>query len=249
MEHCSLNYFNYHSLLFNLLVIDSGVLLLKVFLSYLFFHIWFHCFLSFFPWCWADLTVLISVSECLDESDILIGISSNWKIVYSNMSKDTISINDVSGSQSDTSIFAFFNKASILFGNLMRKIRHHRKLHWLESTLLSFLDSKLFVGEVWINWSKNDLAIFSFKLFAFVRELDDLGWADKSEIEWVPNKDNIFALEHIETDFLEFTIPISHSFELWCWFLDLSKHLFWWLLFLFHLLKNFFVFFKIINMI
>jgi hypothetical protein len=45
------------------------------------FRIRNHGFLSGLPVGWADFSVLISVLEGLDESQILIGISSDWQVI------------------------------------------------------------------------------------------------------------------------------------------------------------------------
>ena len=55
--------------------------------------------LSWLPLGWADLTVLIDVLEGLNESENLLNVSSDWKVVVGSVSQDTLSVNDESGSK------------------------------------------------------------------------------------------------------------------------------------------------------
>ena len=60
--------------------------------------------LSWLPLGWANLSVLISKLEGLDQSEDLLYVSSDWKIIVGGVSKDSISVNDESSSKKVSTI-------------------------------------------------------------------------------------------------------------------------------------------------
>ena len=62
-----------------------------------------------------------------------------------------------------------------------------------------------------------------FKFYDLVRKLNDFSWADESEIKRVEEKENVFSLELLKRDLLEFLVPVGHSLEGWSWFPDAAN--------------------------
>lgn len=48
------------------------------------------------------------------------------------------------------------------------------------------------MGEVWVNWGRNDLAADFPELFGSVAERNDLSWTHKGEVQGIEEKHNIF---------------------------------------------------------
>ena len=208
-----------------------SVLLLPVLVGLCAVWVGVHGGSSWLPVSWADLSILIGVLEGGDKSDELVGASSDWKVADGGVSKDTLVINNVGGSESDTGIWAILDEAAVILGNLVGLISEHWDLHLTEATLLPVLLGPLLVAEVGVGGAGNDLAVELVELGLLVRELDDLSWAHESEIEWVEEKDDVFTLELLEADLLEFLVPPSLTLECWCWLshtsdLSLALHFF-----------------------
>lgn len=59
----------------------------------------------------------------------------------------------------------------------------------------------------------NDCTVYIVKLVGFVTEGDNLCGAYKCEIEWIKEKDQVFALEISKADLLELSIDNSSALE------------------------------------
>ena len=95
-------------------ILSLSMFLLPEFIKLFRFMIWNHSGFSWLPRGWANFSELIGVFESLNHSDEFISISSDWEIIDRHMSQNSISINDVSGSESNTGITSVFNEASII---------------------------------------------------------------------------------------------------------------------------------------
>jgi hypothetical protein len=179
-----------------------------------------HGGLSFLPVSWANLSEFVGVLESGNKSDELVGVSSNWKVTDGGVSKNSLLINDVCGSESNTSITTILDEASVILGDLLGKIGEHWDFHVSESSLLSVFFGPLLVGEVRVDGARDNLAVEFVEFGLLVRELNDLSWADEGEVEWVEEKDDVFALELLETDLLELLVPPGHTLKGWCWLSD-----------------------------
>ena len=143
------------------------------------------------------------------------------------MTKNSRFINNISSSESNTSIFTILNQAPIIFRNLMSQIRKHRDVHGTKSSLFTILESVFFMWEMRIDRACDNLTSNFFESFSIVWELADFSWADKSKIKRIEKKDYVFSFELIQRNFLEFSLPISLSFESWGLFTNFSDlHLF-----------------------
>ena len=87
-------------------IIDVRISLsFEVVFGELFIVAWLHGLVTLLlPGGWANLTVLVSVFEGLNESDVLIDISSDWEIILSDVSEDALVIDDVGGTKRHTCI-------------------------------------------------------------------------------------------------------------------------------------------------
>ena len=135
------------------------VLSFPILLGLLWVWVSMHSCGSWFPICWANLTIFISVLESRYKSEDLVSWSTDWKITNSGMSQYTISINNVSGSESNSSIRSVFDEAPVISWNLLGNISKHWNCHWTESTLLSIFLSPFFVWKVGISGCSNYLAV------------------------------------------------------------------------------------------
>ena len=185
------------------------MLLLPVLVGLCALWIGVHSGSSWLPVSWADLSVLIGVFEGSNKSDELLGASSDWEVTDGGVSKDTLVVDDVSGSESNTGIWAILNEASVILGNLVGLISEHWDVHLTEASLLPVLLGPLLVAEVRVGRASNDLAVELVELSLLVRELDDLSWAYESEIFWVPKKQYFFVILSCFFEYVDF-VSIAH---------------------------------------
>jgi len=109
--------------------------------------IWLHCCLSWFPLCWADLTVLVRVLECLDKSEDLLDVSTDWKIAVAGVAEHTLSINDESCSNmlnnnlpaSNSGVSSSGDESSIDSGNGLGEVRKDWNSEIAKSSFVSRL--------------------------------------------------------------------------------------------------------------
>lgn len=112
----------------------------------------------------ANLSVLISILEGLQESKGLIDISSNIGIIDSHMSEGLFLINEESTSEGDSlqSVAFSINKDSVVFGDNLGDVSQERDRQRSEASLFSRLKSKFSVGEVRVYGNSNNLAVYIF---------------------------------------------------------------------------------------
>ena len=95
----------------------------------------------------AHLTVLVRELECLDEAEGLFGVAADGQVTDRDMAHDLVGVDDVSGAESDTGIFAFFDEGTIVLGDRLVEISKHRDFHFTETTLVSGLLGVFFMDE------------------------------------------------------------------------------------------------------
>mmetsp|Transcript_11330 Transcript_11330/g.12947 ORF Transcript_11330/g.12947 Transcript_11330/m.12947 type:complete len:217 (+) Transcript_11330:111-761(+) len=174
--------------------------------------------LSFLPVGWANFTVFISELESFNESQNFINVSTDWSVVDGHVSKDTLLVNDVGSSESDTFLL---NKAAISCGDLKSSISEKWDLHVTETTFRSWLLAVFHMREDGVSGSTDDLAAKLLEFFGLVGEGDDFSWANESEVEWVPEEDDVLSLVVLEGNVLD-TIVVGLAFEVWSSLEDLS---------------------------
>ena len=50
----------------------------------------------------------------MDQSDVFVGVSSDWEIIDGLVSQDSVSIDNVSGSEGNTSVVTVFDEGSVV---------------------------------------------------------------------------------------------------------------------------------------
>jgi len=152
-----------------------------------------HRWLAGLPSGWADFTVLISVLEGLHHAEDLVDVSSNGEIVHAHLTENTLLVDDVGSSESDTLIVRVVQKAAIVAGDALGQIRDHRDGHGSKTTLLTGLHGVLSVGELGVDGATDQLAANSLELGSLVTELADLRRAHEREVKRPEEKDDILA--------------------------------------------------------
>ena len=141
----------------------------------------------------ADLTVLISVLEGLHHAEDLVDVSSDGEIVHAHLTENTLLVDDVGSSESDTLIVRVVQKAAIIAGDALGQIGDHREGHGSKTTLLTRLHCVLSMGELGVDGATDELAANSLELSSLVAELADLRGAHESEVKGPEEKDDILA--------------------------------------------------------
>ena len=141
----------------------------------------------------AHLTVLISVLEGLDHAQHFVDVAADGEIVDAELTEDTLFVDDVSGTESDTSITGGLEKAAVIAGDGLLDISDHREVHGAKATLLSWLHGILSVGELRVDGAADQLAVDSLELSRLVTELANLSRADEGEIKRPEEKHDIFT--------------------------------------------------------
>ena len=139
------------------------------------------------------------------------------------MSHDTLVVDDVGGAEGASTV----GEAAVVGGNFVSQVREHWQGHWVETALLSVLLGPLLVGMHRVDGTSEDDAVHGVEFGLGIGELNDLGRAHEGEVEWVPHKHEVLALEVRELHLLERAVWVVHfGLEVWCWVLH-SAHLSW----------------------
>ena len=142
-----------------------------------------HSSLTGLPLSGADLTGLIGVLEGFDETEDFIDVSADGQVVDGELTEDALSIDDESGSVSNTGIFAVLNKDTVVTGDALGQVGDHGDVHGAETTLLSVLLGVFHMSELGIDGAANQLGTDGVELSSSVVELADLSGANESEVE------------------------------------------------------------------
>lgn len=141
----------------------------------------------------ADFAVLVRVLEGLDEAEGFLDITADGEVTDRDVSHDTFVINDVGGTEGDTSIITVLNEAAVLLGDLLGNISDHGDVHLAETTLLAVLLGVLHVSELGVDGGTDDLSTNLSESLGSVRVLNDLSGAHESEVEGPEEQDDILA--------------------------------------------------------
>ena len=185
-----------------------------------------HCFCSRLPVGRADLSMEVNILESFDQSQVLVGVSTDWEIVDWWMLDDTVSVNDVGGSECNSWLFSVFAKTSIGFWDGFVQIWDQRNTHLSKASLLSWLQTVLHMRELWVDWTGQDLTSDFFEFFSLVAEGNDFCWADEGKIKWVKEEKNILSLVVLNVDMAEFWVKPCFGVEVWGGFSDQWHNIF-----------------------
>ena len=141
----------------------------------------------------ADFAVLVRVLEGLDEAEGFLDITADGEVTDRDVSHDTLVINDVGGTEGDTSIITVLNEAAVLLGDLLGNIGDHGNIHLAETTLLAVLLGVLHVSELGVDGCTDDLSTNLSESLGSIRVLDDLSGAHESEVKGPEEQDDILA--------------------------------------------------------
>lgn len=138
------------------------------------------------------------------------------------MSHDALVINDVGGAEGTSTV----GEASVVGGDFVSQVREHGESHWVETALLSLLLGPLLVGMHGVNGASENDTVHGIEFWLGIGELDDLSWAHEGEVEWVPHKHEVLALEVGELDLLELATVwvVNFSLKFRCWVLHSAHH-------------------------
>lgn len=186
---------------------DLSVFSLPVLLGLLAVRVSVHGLGARSPLSRTDFSELVSVLECLDQSQDLINVPAHRQVTDGDVSQDTVSINDVSGSVGNSLIFSMVDQAPVSLRYFPCHVSNEGNVHLAETALLPVLLSVLHVGELGVSGSSNHLAVDGSELLGSVRELDDLGRAHKGEVEGVEEEHHVLAFVVAELDLLEAIEP------------------------------------------
>jgi hypothetical protein len=142
-----------------------------------------HSSLTGLPSGRADFTMFVSVLEGLDESEDFINVTADGEIGDAHVSEDTLVVNDVSSSKSDSLVTSRLDKSTVGFGDRFGKIRDHRDLHFAETSFSAGLLGVFGMSEMRINGASNNLSVDLFEFGRGIGELANLSWANKGEVE------------------------------------------------------------------
>ena len=104
-----------------------------------------HALLARGPFAWANFSVLLVVLEGLNKSEDLINVSTYGQVVVLHVSKDTLAIDDESGSKVESIISG---EATIVATELLGQVSEHGDLHTTKTTLITWLVGELHMSEV-----------------------------------------------------------------------------------------------------
>ena len=156
-----------------------------------------HSCLAGLPAGGAHLAVLVRVLEGLHEAEHLVDVAANGQVVDRELAEDALAIDDVGGTEGDTLIVRVVEKASVVAGDALGKIRDHGEVHGTETALVSGLHRVLAVGELRVDGAANELAADGLEVGSAVAELADLSGAHEGEVKWPEEEDNILACEKV----------------------------------------------------
>merc|ERR1712198_244252 len=184
-------------------------------------RIWNHCWFTWLPASWTHLSMFVRKLESLKESECFIHISSNRKIINSDLSQLALSINDEQTTESQALVF-LENSISLAYGHVL--VSKEGNLHVSQASFLAASLAPSKVRKVRVGGGCDDSTVVGLKLSSSVIERDDLGGADKGEVKGVEEENDILAFVAIKTDFFELSVDNSSSLELWCSHLWLKCH-------------------------
>lgn len=173
-----------------------------------------HGLLSRLPVSRAHFSVDVGVLEGLHQSQVLIRVSSDGQVVDGHMSHNSLGVNDVGGSESNTGIITFLDEASVIGGDLLGHVREQGDVQTSKTSFLSRLEGVLHVGEFGVDGAGQNLNTDFSEFLSLVAEGDDFSGAHKGEVQGVEEEHNVLAGIVGKLDVDEVSIVPSGGLEL-----------------------------------
>jgi hypothetical protein len=149
----------------------------------------------------AHLAVLVGELEGLDETESLLDVAADGKIVDGDLAEDTLGVDDEETAESDTLVL---DQDTVVTGDLGGLVGDEGELQvGTETTLLAGLLNPGKMSEVGVGGDTEDGGVDLLEAVEGVVVLDDLGRADKGEVHGVEEEDDPLSLKVRELDVLE----------------------------------------------
>jgi len=149
---------------------------------------------SRFPPSRADFSMLVGVLECLDQPEGFVDRPTNRQIVHRNLSQYPLSIDD---EKTPERVAGVFEEDSVVLGDLVRQVGEKWDIERPEAAILARSLDPSQMSELRVDRHAHHLGVDSTELFGAVAESNDLRRADESEVQWIKEEDEIFALVHL----------------------------------------------------
>jgi len=188
------------------------VLLLEVFKFLI--RVWDDGISARFPPGRADLSMLVSVLECLDKAQSFIHGSSHWQVVHGDLPEGALVIDDEQASQGVTVLLQI---DSIVLGDGVGEVRQERNIQLAQSSLCSWGGHPGQVCEVGVHGARHNFCSNFSKLLNPVVECKNFSGADECEIERVEEEHEIFAQVIAELQLGELSVENCCPREWWRW--------------------------------
>jgi len=141
--------------------------------------------------------VLVNKFKSLDQPQSLVNRPTNGQIVDSDLPDVVLVVNDEQAPVGDAGIG---NHDSVSLADGVVDVGDQRDLHLAQTALLPVLLGPSQMGKLRVGGAAHDVATQVLELFDAVGEGDDLGRADKGEVEGVEEQDGVlaFVIGHFE---------------------------------------------------
>ncbi len=168
---------------------------------------------SLLPFGWADLTVLVCVLEGLDESQDLLDVAADGKVVEAHVSQDALGVNDEGGTESDALVTTVLNQAVVGLRDILRDVGQQRELKINETAFLKRGLAPLHVRELGVNGATNEDSVVGVELAGELIEGQNFSGADKGEVKRVEEKNDVLAFVAVGVNRDEFALEVGVALE------------------------------------
>jgi len=171
-----------------------------------------HGVISRLPVGGADLAMLISELEGINQAEDLIDVSADGRVVHGDVANDTLVADD---EETTESVSSFLEHNSVVAGDVASEIREEGDVELAsQTTFLARSVDPSKMGKVRVDGGADKLAADVVEFLSTVAEGQNLGRADESEVQRIEEKDQVLSLVIRELQGLEVLSDQSKSFEI-----------------------------------
>lgn len=127
----------------------------------------------------------------LHKSQDILDVSSDRRIIHSEVTEVALRIDDVSGT---ASVAILFHQAAICFRAPSVNIGQERDVHLTKTSLLAVLLGPSQVRVIRVNRSTDDFTVRLLELRSGLREGNDFRGANKREVQWIEKQHHPLSL-------------------------------------------------------